>query len=65
MRRVQGHRELAEEDWGDPCAGGSPHQEHLLIVQSVGVWSLGQHVEGCVVERGGGRGPELSVLLFN
>ncbi|ELK33891.1 Pre-mRNA-processing factor 6 [Myotis davidii] len=47
VRRVQGHRQLAEDDRGDPRAGGSLHQEHLLPKP---VWlsgySVGLRTEG-------------------
>lgn len=32
VRHVQGHRQLAAEDRGNPGAGGGAHQEHLLSV---------------------------------
>ena len=49
VRHVQGHRQLAAEDWGDPGAGGGAHQEHLLSVQ----------------RRGGGRAGVVAVLVVD
>jgi hypothetical protein len=35
---VQRYRQLAEEDRGDPGAGGCPNQEHLLMGKRGSTW---------------------------